>query len=85
MSSPERHWLNLDLSRTRTYRDPEVPLRVQLDLVRAEHAGLAQHDGPCLEDGCGGTAQFRPTVGARECPECGALSTSTGVRKSGPR
>jgi hypothetical protein len=85
MSSTERHWQTLDLARTRQFHDPEVSLSTELAAVRSEHAGLAQYDGACLEDGCGGTTQFRPTVGARTCPDCGALSTSSGRRIAGPR
>lgn len=85
-STPERHWLNLDLDRTRRFHDPETSLRAELALVRTEHAGTESMDRPCPAESCGGVMQFRPTVGALSCIRCGTLARSgSGAVIGGPR
>jgi hypothetical protein len=74
--SDERYWLELDLQRAREY-STQAERETELKLVQGEHSGVEEYDRPCWN--CDGTLQYRPTIGALQCPDCRALAHTNGT------
>lgn len=75
----ERAWLELDLQRARAYGDTANEIAMEQAMVRFEHADMdADDDVPCPNPKCDDYAQYRPTVGAMQCPSCRSLASRNG-------
>jgi hypothetical protein len=77
-------WQSLDHERTSQYAETASEARIEHELVDGEYRGTEQYARPCT-DGCGGTMQYRATVGALQCPDCRALAHANGTPIRGGR
>jgi hypothetical protein len=69
-------WIAQHMAAEMDHTGGEYTRAKAVQAVRGEYAS-GPAPMPCE---CGGTAFYRATVGARKCPDCGALYRGNGVR-----
>jgi hypothetical protein len=80
-------WMKLDQERTRSYTTGRFNRDEEMRMIANEYAGTEDWDRPCTTQGCGGTLQWRATVGAMVCiKRCGLMTRSNGtvITRPGP-